>query len=61
MPFARHHRSDHFGSGNMLALGGGSYAWFEQGSLNVMIIPESAAALLGGAGVLCLLRSRRDR
>lgn len=50
---------DNFGLANALDLGGGKSAYFESGSLQVMIIPEPAAALLGGIGMLGLLRRRR--
>jgi hypothetical protein len=32
--------------------------YFTQGSLNVVVIPEPRAALLGGLGLLALLRRR---
>lgn len=47
------------GSDNALALGGGRLAYFESGSLNLIVIPEPRAALLGGLGLLALLRRRR--
>jgi autotransporter-associated beta strand protein len=37
----------------------GKKGYFEAGSLNVVIIPEPRAALLGGLGLLALLRRRR--
>ena len=40
-------------------LGGGRSAYFEQGSLDLIVIPEPRAALLGGLGLLALLRRRR--
>ncbi len=49
-----------FGAENALDLGGGRSAYFEEGSLNVVVIPEPSAALLGGLGVLALLRRRRN-
>jgi autotransporter-associated beta strand protein len=48
-----------FGLENALDLGGGKSAYFENGSLQVVVIPEPAAALLGGLGMLVLLRRRR--
>lgn len=41
-------------------LGGGRKAYFEEGSLKLVVIPEPAAALLGGIGCLMLLRRRRS-
>jgi autotransporter-associated beta strand protein len=40
-------------------LGGGRSAYFEQGSLDLVVIPEPRAALLGGLALLGLLRRRR--
>lgn len=37
----------------------GKQAYFETGSLNLVVIPEPRAALLGGLGLLALLRRRR--
>jgi autotransporter-associated beta strand protein len=48
-----------FGSANAYDLGGGKSAYFESGSLNLVVIPEPRAALLGGLGLLALLRRRR--
>ncbi len=47
------------GVGDVYELGGGKSAYFEIGSLNLVVIPEPAAALLGSLGMLCLLRRRR--
>ena len=51
-----------FGSGNAYDLGGKS-AYFQtdinNSSLNLVVIPEPRAALLGGLGLLALLRRRR--
>jgi hypothetical protein len=49
----------HFGEGNALELGGGRSAYFSEGSLAVMIVPEPGVALLGSLGLLALLRRRR--
>ena len=48
-----------FGLANALSLGGGRSAYFNSGSLQVVVIPEPGAALLGGVGMLALLRRRR--
>lgn len=40
-------------------LGGGRSAYFQSGSLQLVVIPEPRAALLGGIGMLALLRRRR--
>lgn len=50
-----------FGESNALDLGSGRSAWFEEGSLNVMVqtIPEPSAAILGFIGLLALARRRR--
>jgi autotransporter-associated beta strand protein len=50
---------DNFGSGSAFGIGGGRTAYFEEGSLNLVVIPEPRAALLGGLGLLALLRRRR--
>ena len=48
------------GAANAYNLGGGRKAYFEAGSLKLVVIPEPAAALLGGIGCLMLLRRRRS-
>jgi hypothetical protein len=48
-----------FGLANALDLGGGKSAYFQAGSLSVVVIPEPSAVLLGSIGVLALLRRRR--
>jgi hypothetical protein len=48
-----------FGPSNALSLGGGRSAYFNSGSLQVVVIPEPGAALMGGLGILALLRRRR--
>lgn len=50
---------DHFGIGNAYDIGGGRSAYFQNGSLQVVVIPEPGAALLGGLGMLAVLRRRR--
>ncbi len=50
-----------FGIGNALPIGDGDrLAYFENGSLQVIVIPEPAAIALGSLGLLTLLRRRRD-
>jgi autotransporter-associated beta strand protein len=50
-------------SNNSLAsaydIGGGRSAYFQEGSLQLVVIPEPGAALLGGLGMLALLRRKR--
>lgn len=49
------------GSGNAYNLGAGKSAYFQTGSMQLVIeaIPEPAAAILGSLGLLTLLRRRR--
>ncbi|MEX1047885.1 MAG: autotransporter-associated beta strand repeat-containing protein [Akkermansiaceae bacterium] len=51
---------DNFGLANAYNLGGGRQAYFQNGSLQLVVIPEPRVALLGGLGMLALLRRRRD-
>jgi hypothetical protein len=46
------------GLANAVSIGEGKSAYFESGSLNLVVIPEPSAALLGGLGMLVLLRRR---
>jgi fibronectin-binding autotransporter adhesin len=48
-----------FGSGNAYNLGGGRSAYFQEGSLQLVVIPEPGAALLGSLGLLLIFRRRR--
>ncbi|MEX1048898.1 MAG: autotransporter-associated beta strand repeat-containing protein [Akkermansiaceae bacterium] len=48
-----------FGSVNAASVGGGRFAYFESGSLAVVVIPEPGAALLGAIGSFLLLGRRR--
>ena len=50
---------DNFGVGNAFDLGGGRSAYFQSGSLQLVVIPEPSAALLGALGAMLLLRRRR--
>ncbi len=51
---------DNFGIANAAPVAAGRWAYFENGSLAVVVIPEPAAALSGSIGMLFLLRRRRD-
>jgi autotransporter-associated beta strand protein len=44
---------------NAFSFGNGKFGYFTSGSLNAVIIPEPSVALLGGLGLLALLRRRR--
>lgn len=46
-------------SGTAFSLGGGRSAYFQEGSLQLVVIPEPGVALLGGFGLLAMLRRRR--
>ena len=50
------------GLANAVSLGGGKSAYLQSGSLQVVVtaIPEPGAAVLGGLGLLALLRRRRN-
>jgi hypothetical protein len=50
-----------WGTANAYNLGGGKSAWFEQGSLRLVVVPETGAgllSLLSGATVVCVRRRR---
>lgn len=47
------------GAGNALDFGNGKSGYFQNGSLQVVVVPEPRAALIGGIGLLALLRRRR--
>jgi hypothetical protein len=51
----------HFGAENALDLGGGRSAYFTQGSLAVMVVPEPSSALLAGFGLAGLTLRRRRK
>jgi fibronectin-binding autotransporter adhesin len=51
---------ENFGADDAFELGNGRSAYFQSGSLQVVIIPEPAAALIGSIGLLALLRRRRN-
>lgn len=40
-------------------IGGGRSAYFQEGSLRLVVIPETSTVLLGGLGMLALMRRRR--
>jgi hypothetical protein len=44
---------------NAFDIGGGRSAYFEEGSLRLVVIPEPSTVLLGGLGLLALIRRRR--
>ena len=46
-------------AGSAFNFGNGKQGYFTAGSLNVVVIPEPKAALLGGIGLLLILRRRR--
>ena len=48
-----------FGLANAYDIGGGRSAYFTDGSLQLVVIPEPRAAFLGALGLLGLLRRRR--
>jgi hypothetical protein len=50
---------DNFGIANAVPVGTGRHAYFTNGSLAVVVIPEPAAALLGSLGLLAMLRRKR--
>lgn len=51
---------DNFGPANAVSVGAlGRQAYFQTGSLQVVVIPEPGAALLGSLGLLALLRRRQ--
>lgn len=50
---------DNVGLSNAFTLGNGNLAYFQSGSLQVVIIPEPSVALLGALGMLALFRRRR--
>ncbi|MFM2243720.1 MAG: hypothetical protein RLZ97_2576, partial [Verrucomicrobiota bacterium] len=52
---------DNFGYANRAAVGslGNRFAYFQNGSLALVVVPEPATALLAGLGSLLLLRRRR--
>lgn len=47
------------GAGNAFDFGNGKSGYFQNGSLQVVVVPEPRAALIGGIGLLALLRRRR--
>jgi autotransporter-associated beta strand protein len=49
-----------FGIANAANVGAGRQAYFQSGSLQVVVIPEPGVTLLGGLGLLALLRRRRS-
>jgi autotransporter-associated beta strand protein len=49
-----------FGIDNAADVGTGRKAYFQNGSLQLVVVPEPATALLGGMGLAFLLRRRRN-
>ncbi len=47
------------GLANAVPIGDGKSAYFQQGSLQLVVIPEPSVVLLGGLAILTLLRRRR--
>ncbi|MBE2202798.1 MAG: autotransporter-associated beta strand repeat-containing protein [Chthoniobacterales bacterium] len=52
---------DNFGLANAQDIGGGRSAYFQEGSLQLVVIPEPRALLLAGAGMMVVLFLRRRR
>jgi hypothetical protein len=50
---------EYVGLSNAYTRGDGKLAYFQNGSLQVVVIPEPSTALLGALGLLALLRRRR--
>jgi autotransporter-associated beta strand protein len=50
---------ENFGLENAYDLGGGKSAYFQSGSLQLVVIPETSSLILGGLGLLSILRRRR--
>ena len=50
---------ENFGLANAQDIGGGRFAYFQDGSLQLVVIPEPSAALLGCLGLLILLGRRK--
>ena len=49
-----------FGLANAYTRGDGKQVYFQQGSLNIVVVPETSSILLGLTGSLLLLRRRRN-
>ena len=50
---------ENLGLENAYALGGGKSAYFQSGSLQLVVIPETSSLILGGLGLFSMLRRRR--
>jgi autotransporter-associated beta strand protein len=51
---------DNFGLANAYNVGGGRSAYFQNGSLQVVVIPETSSSLIACLGAFVLLRRKRD-
>ena len=51
---------DNFGAANQVSVGSmGNFAYFQNGSLQIVVVPETSTALLSATGLLALAVRRR--